>query len=196
MVVIYETLEVHFKPDSDQCDEISQQALIAAAKIRESPDQDSKQQNSNLLSSLFSTPEPIYTGMHFQTYAQVMEECRKFALFNRFIVTANTHPFPNHNPLPIFGENSKPIQRGKIYCNFRDPVVKKETKVVRTTCSWFVSFSYDRGRNDYFIAALRIKHNHQTKIIKARISGGLDQINLATELVESERLNDPFTCKI
>ena len=111
-----------------------------------------------------------------------------FRAIERLQVAANTHPFPSERPHPILGSDSKAIHRGKIYCNYKDAVVKKENNSARTTCSWFVRFSFDRCTNDYFIVEVSLDHNHSIKYPMTAVPGGLYQITLDSGLLESELL--------
>jgi hypothetical protein len=129
----------------------------------------------------------ITAGTHFGTWENLSEQCRCFAKSQGFTIALNSHPFPKLHPHPLLGADSKAIQRGKLYCSFKDAGCKTEQRIIRSTCTWFVQFTFDRNSLDYYITKSCLEHNHEIQSTKEVVAGGLLLVNLSSELLESER---------
>jgi hypothetical protein len=89
----------------------------------------------------------IAVGSRFVSPEVLLQKCREVAASTGFIVATNGHQFPLSKPHPVHGPG-KIWQRGKIYCT--DKAHNSKTgpstgKVIRTTCTWFVKFTFDRA---------------------------------------------------
>jgi hypothetical protein len=171
-----------------QSDDANCQVLEAVDNQKHYSDVNSDQDdNLNDLSSPDTLSEFMVEGNHFSSSEEIAEACRSFAKSRGFTVAFNTHPFLKQYPHPILGSEGKAIQRVKLYCNFKDPDFKKQNKGVRSTCCWFVQFSFDRQSLDYCISKMRLEHNHDIINPGVRIADGLQQITLDSGFNESER---------
>ena len=130
----------------------------------------------------------MVVGTHYSSCEEISQECRSYAKAKGFAIATNPHAFSKEYPHPILGSDSVAIQRCKMYCSFKDPVIKKQNKGVRTTCTWFVQYSFDRAALDYCITKVCLEHNHQLEPTNPVVAGRLIHVKLAKELLEPERL--------
>jgi hypothetical protein len=174
-------------PDSEQCSNV---VLVEVRNTSEntlhSLDYDAHLNKATVCEG--SRPLEFVIGKHYATNDDLIKEVREFARSNGFSVAANTHPFSAQNPHPVLGPDVAKTHRGRVYCNYKDPAVKKEIKGVRTTCQWFVQFGFDRETIDHYIVKTCFEHNHD--IIKPGVisNGGLKQITLDADLLDGERM--------
>ena len=93
-------------------------------------------------------------GSRFLSPEALLQKCREFASSTGYVVDTNGHQFPPSKPHPVYGLG-KMWQRGKIYCTYKEHnqhILKSGPytgKVIRTTCTWFVKFTFDRSSVDY-----------------------------------------------
>jgi len=130
----------------------------------------------------------MVVGTHYSSCEEISQECRSYAKAKGFAIATNPHAFSKEYPHPVLGSDSAAIQRCKMYCSFKDPVIKKQNKRVRTTCTWFVQYSFDRAALDYYITKVCLEHNHQLEPTNPVVAGRLIHVKLAKELLEPERL--------
>ena len=130
----------------------------------------------------------MVVGTHYSSCEEISQECRSYAKAKGFAIATNPHSFSKEYPHPVLGSDSAAIQRCKMYCSFKDPVIKKQNKRVRTTCTWFVQYSFDRAALDYYITKVCLEHNHQLEPTNPVVAGRLIHVKLAKELLEPERL--------
>ena len=131
--------------------------------------------------------QELNIGSRFYSCDIIVEKAQRFARLAGFVVATNSHPFLSTKPHPIHGIEQKRSQRGRIYCNYQDPLIKQESKnIIRTTCTWYKYYRFDFNSVDYVITKGCDLHNHDIFNVKIT-SGGLTEIKLDANLVPSER---------
>ncbi|MEN9638166.1 MAG: hypothetical protein RLZZ262_34, partial [Bacteroidota bacterium] len=87
---------------------------------------------------------------------------------------------------PIHGLDNKIWHRGRIYCNYKDPVIWQSNKNLKTTCTWNLQFTFDRNKLDYFIKECCLDHNHVV-INSTSTAEGLREITLMADMDQKEK---------
>ena len=123
---------------------------------------------------------------HYASVDLIVETARKYAKSCGFVIACNSHPFSKLKPYSIHGVDSKIWQRAKAYCNYKDPLIKAEKKGLKSTCTWFVGFTFDRSAMDYVITRNCMEHNHQLESNVITLTGGLVEVSLAANLEAKE----------
>ena len=126
------------------------------------------------------------TGSRVACAKSLLDAARRFARSNGFIVACNPHFFTNSHPHPVHGVGSKIWQRGRIYCTFKDGS-NKSSQTVKTTCTWYIAFTFDRDKTDYFIKQSSLEHNHDLNVQLSTKPGELQEITLDANLEDGER---------
>jgi hypothetical protein len=129
---------------------------------------------------------PLAVNRHYASPDLLLETARQFAKSCGFTIACNSHPFSKLKPHPIHGADSKIWQRAKAYCNHKDPIIKVKNKGLKSTCTWFVTFTFDRSVMDYVITRNCIEHNHDLKSGDITLTGGLVEVTLAAHLEVQE----------
>jgi hypothetical protein len=121
----------------------------------------------------------------------MLDRVKEYSRLVGFLSGVNPHKFTKENPHPVHGSNSDLWQRGKVYCTYKDPKLKQEAKTkkkkIRTTCSWFFSFTFDRQLCDYHVSQACMEHNHAIENVLVTPDGGITEITLDRYLIDSER---------
>ena len=131
---------------------------------------------------------PLNIGWRFTSPNLFLLKCREYAKRNGFTVASNFHQFQPANPHPNQG-SGKLWQRGKIYCNHKGAGNPNNSghKNIKSTCTWFVKFTFDRACVTYVVTNTCLEHNHLIDEINVTGDGGVVNISLDVDLREEER---------
>jgi hypothetical protein len=111
-------------------------------------------------------------GQLFSTLQSLDERLKWLSEKSGFVISKVTNSFSESASEKLFHvENGvRVIQRGKYYCNFKDPI-SRSNSAVRTTCTWNVPFTFDRDNMEYCIKSPCYDHNHNIDDPNVEING-------------------------
>eukprot|EP00474_Spongospora_subterranea_P006428 CRZ06886.1 hypothetical protein [Spongospora subterranea] len=118
----------------------------------------------------------IPVGSRFATFEVMLSTVKELSRSMGVRVGVNPHCFIN--PHPIHGPGVKVWQQGNLYSTFKDPVVKTEKRGIKSTCTWSMSFTFDRLCSKYIISSSFQDHNHEIDNCNITPVGGLKQVTL------------------
>lgn len=133
-----------------------------------------------------SSPDSVQfsLGARYPTAESIHQKALEISHLEGFKSSTSPHCFPKSNPHPSFPDDTKLIQRGRVYCNHKDSSSKK-IRSCKTTCTWSISYTFDRQSLDYYITKLCLDHNHSIDDPNIK-AGMLKHIHLESQLLPTE----------
>ena len=63
----------------------------------------------------------------------------------------------------------------------------RAAKRARQNCTWFINFTFDREKDNYFVKNCCLERNHGLNFNSSTVSGGFEEITLDANLEDKER---------